>query len=675
VRRFYKFLVLLVTAVLVSSGLSAQAANIYSKAPTPSISGRNSVNNVLTANLGTWSPQPDYFEYEWHKGNSAGDVLGFQSELQVPADVPLNTKIYLVVKPHLAGYPLISRTSAALVVSRPFSASPEPVIPTSVHVGDQLSVICVDGDCNGPCIDWDYDDSCLEYADWRYVDTWSPKPASLRYQWLRDGQNIKGATSATYVVSDDDASSRLSLKVTLGKSGYETVTYVSNESDSVSYLTYGSTAIPVINTNSGAPVFGEWLTVNTNSWDPEPDYFDYQWFRDGEEIDGETYSDYQVGLDDIGHQLTVAVTPYLDYYSRDSYTSQPTLTAIQATLSTPANWRAEGIAAVGKVLDAKASGWTPKTTLNYQWLRDGEDIQGATKPTYKILADDEGHQLQARVVATKPGYTTVTLDTDPTDPVKAQTFSKVPKFTIKGQLGIGRTLTASTSGLKPASESQAYQWYLDGAEIPDATDATYTTAPSDAGHKLSVKITVASEELASVSQLVTLNTKWPIGTRTEYFTGRAIYDACTVVVGDCSEEESDVCDYDPNLDEDVCLPSGWYSFDPDTSVEDGPTLDAYVSLNLSYEPLSWSAKFVSSYAWYGYFAFMSCPESEDSEDGCDAITSFAAKNARKDRTTKTSKIHDGQNIRFNMWTNSYGTYYDDPVFWFRAVKITYTYYK
>lgn len=670
-----KFLVAILTTLLVFSGLSAEAANSYSKAPTPSISGRNSVGNVLQANLGTWSPQPDYFDYEWHKGNAAGVVIGWEQQLTVPSDFPLNTKIYLVVRPHLAGYPLLSRTSTAVTIARPFDTSPEPLIQTSVHVGDKLSITCTSGECNGPCIDWDYDDTCLEFADWKYLDTWSPKPSSVRYQWLRNGENIKGATSPSYTVKDQDSGFQISLKTTLGKSGYETVTYISNQTDSVTYWSYDSNSVPVINTASGAPVFGEVLTVSENTWDPKPDYFDYQWYRDGEEIYGETYSEYTVGLDDLGHQLTVSVSPFLDYYSRDALTSLPTQPAIEATLSTPSNWKVSGITAIGKVVDAKASGWTSKATLNYQWLRDGEEIPGATKSTYKIQAADEGRQLQARVVASKPGFTTVQLETDPTEPVKSHTFSKIPKFTIKGSLGIGKTLTASTAGLKPEADTATFQWYLDGVEISDATDSTYTTLDTDAGHKLSVQITVGSDEFASVTQLVALTTKWPVGTKTEVFSGRSIYDSCTEVAGSCSEEESDNCDYDPDTEEETCLPSGWYAFEPDTSVEDGPTLDVYVSLSLTHEPISWSAKFVTSYAWYGFFAYASCQENDESVQVCDANTVYPVKSTKKDRTTKVSKLHDRENIRFNMWTSSYGTYNNDPVFWFRSVKITYTYYK
>ena len=56
-------------------------------------------------------------------------------------------------------------------------------------------------------------------------------------------------------------------------------------------------------------------------------------------------------------------------------------------------------------------------TRRYQWLRDGQPIAGATQPQYALTAADVGHRISARVVASKPGYTTLTLTTPPIDGV------------------------------------------------------------------------------------------------------------------------------------------------------------------------------------------------------------------------------------------------------------------
>jgi 5'-nucleotidase len=53
--------------------------------------------------------------------------------------------------------------------------------------------------------------------------------AELTYQWLRDGEAIDGATGATYVVTADDGSARLSVVVTANAPGYQSVSSESAE--------------------------------------------------------------------------------------------------------------------------------------------------------------------------------------------------------------------------------------------------------------------------------------------------------------------------------------------------------------------------------------------------------------------------------------------------------------
>ena len=51
--------------------------------------------------------------------------------------------------------------------------------------------------------------------------TWNGSPTSYRYQWLRDGQAIAGATSLAYRVTADDATRTLSVQVTAARAAYQ----------------------------------------------------------------------------------------------------------------------------------------------------------------------------------------------------------------------------------------------------------------------------------------------------------------------------------------------------------------------------------------------------------------------------------------------------------------------
>src|SRR5690606_39886308 len=52
-----------VTTTKVSAGVTVQ--KIFTKAPKPKISGKPVVGTTLTAKVGTWSPKPTKFTYQW----------------------------------------------------------------------------------------------------------------------------------------------------------------------------------------------------------------------------------------------------------------------------------------------------------------------------------------------------------------------------------------------------------------------------------------------------------------------------------------------------------------------------------------------------------------------------------------------------------------------------------
>ena len=54
---------------------------------------------------------------------------------------------------------------------------------------------------------------------------------ALRYQWLRDGEPIEGATGESYRVSSADAGTALSVQVTVSAEGFDPAVLVSDERD------------------------------------------------------------------------------------------------------------------------------------------------------------------------------------------------------------------------------------------------------------------------------------------------------------------------------------------------------------------------------------------------------------------------------------------------------------
>ncbi|MGA8256294.1 MAG: DUF3152 domain-containing protein [Nocardioides sp.] len=83
-------------------------------------------------------------------------------------------------------------------------------------------------------------------GDQRYGETvevvdarWDPAPRTVRYQWLRAGEPIAGATKRRYTIAPGDVGSRLRVQVTAYERGYEPTTATSDGGDPVRH------AVPV----------------------------------------------------------------------------------------------------------------------------------------------------------------------------------------------------------------------------------------------------------------------------------------------------------------------------------------------------------------------------------------------------------------------------------------------
>ncbi|MEX2510137.1 MAG: ExeM/NucH family extracellular endonuclease, partial [Homoserinimonas sp.] len=73
----------------------------------------------------------------------------------------------------------------------------------------------------------------------------------------------------------------------------------------------------------------------------------------------------------------------------------------------------KGTAEFGKNLTVNPGKWSVKgAEISYQWLRDGQPIDGATDKHYRVTDDDIGTSLSAVVTASKEGYANGTAETD-----------------------------------------------------------------------------------------------------------------------------------------------------------------------------------------------------------------------------------------------------------------------
>ncbi|WP_182525362.1 family 78 glycoside hydrolase catalytic domain [Nocardioides dongkuii] len=111
-----------------------------------------------------------------------------------------------------------------------------------------------------------------------------------------------------------------------------------------------------------------------------------------------------------------------------------------------------GAARLGLTLTATPGSWNTKgLSFDYQWLRGGSPVRGATGSTYRLSAADLGKRLSVRVTAAKPGKEPGVATSTATAPVA--------KATSRTKLTVNRSKVASGKPVKVtvrvASQAQA----------------------------------------------------------------------------------------------------------------------------------------------------------------------------------------------------------------------------
>lgn len=170
--------------------------------------------------------------------------------------------------------------------------------------------------------------------------TWSPSDVTLKYQWLRDGVIITGATKTSYTLTNADVGHTMTIAITGSKSGFASRTASSAPIGPVKAGKPTPTPEPEPTnspgavqsstpTVSGAAKRGRTLTGDPGTWGPTGVALTYEWLR-GEVVVASGTTSYKVRNTDLGHQLTFRVTGAKKSLQTVSKTSEPTET-VRAT--------------------------------------------------------------------------------------------------------------------------------------------------------------------------------------------------------------------------------------------------------------------------------------------------------------------------------------------------------
>jgi hypothetical protein len=284
----------------------------------------------------------------------------------------------------------------------------------------------------------------------------------LEYQWYVDGIPIDGATENSYTIDvavQDDAGE------------YHVV--VSNSHGSATSNPATLTVVaegPGISEHPQDQVVcvGDQVTFSVAATGPEP--LTYQWYKDGQPIDGATESSYTIDSanpSDAGGYHVVVTNP-CDFAASDP----ATLTVVTDEPSILQQPQSHSVCRGDSVtFSVTAAGPEP---LSYQWRKDGEPIDGATETSYVISSAEQRSAGSYDVVVTNPCGS---ITSDPA----MLTVSVGPTLLQHPQ---GQTICvgspATFSVVAEGSEPITYQWHKDGQPVGGATEATYTIDPVEA---------------------------------------------------------------------------------------------------------------------------------------------------------------------------------------------------
>ena len=181
------------TATAVGTDASARVLpGTLTRRADPSVSGTPRVGSRLTANPGTWSPAATT-TFQWYADGRA--IVGATDQTFVPTYRQRGATLRVRVVARRPGYTASSATSdstRALSAGRIAVQAP----PTLTGTPTLGSVLTLD------------------------PGAFTPPGATARYQWLRDGKPVSGATGRRRTVSPNDLGHRLSATVTYKATGY-----------------------------------------------------------------------------------------------------------------------------------------------------------------------------------------------------------------------------------------------------------------------------------------------------------------------------------------------------------------------------------------------------------------------------------------------------------------------
>lgn len=435
------------------------------------------VGGTVSVDYSGFSPTPDVIEIQWL---ADGDVVSTQ---QVN---PAQTQAQRSIAPTMLNKRIAARITATSndpnVPDLSFvTNSTEPVSAGSQAVSGSATIVC-DPACQvGGTASADPGDLAVV-----------PNNADVSFEWLADGTVVAVGADAPVALTANLAGQQLVLRFTFRATGYEDAVY---DTAAVT-VEPGELDIPGATVLSGAAQVGRLVAVTAGQTMP-PSRISYQWELDGSEIDGATSASYTPRPRDVDGELRVVVT-----YRSEGYATRREVVDAGAVLP--------GVLATGipGITGSPAEGQTltavpPNLAVDdadvvYQWLADGEPIEGADAETFELGAEQVGRQISVKVMASAQGYEDWQEISTAIGPV-SEYYTAITAPSISGEAKVDEELAIDTTGaFEPTPDSVSIEWLADGRPMVAATGQTFTPSAAQVGQLISVRLTAVTDGITDV---------------------------------------------------------------------------------------------------------------------------------------------------------------------------------
>jgi surface antigen len=423
----------------------------------PTVSGTPQVGKKLTTTHGSWSAKNLTFSYQWLANGKP--IAGATNRRFKPGAGQVGKHLRAKVTATKSGAHSGSARSSATdgVAKGVFVSTTEPSVDGKAQVGEPLA-----------------------------ADRGSYSPAgTFSYQWLAGGKRIDGATSLSFTPTADQLGQGLKVRVALKAPGYKTLRVKSDPTPDVVPGRFRASSAPTV---SGVAQVDQPLTADPGTWTPAGS-ISYQWLADGTPIAGATGTAYTPKPEDLRKNIAIQVTVKQRGYDEAIAMSVATLGVAPGTFLNTAAPTIEGTARVGVPLTATKGDWSPKATISYQWLVDGELVTAATAHRFTPRPQDVGKRVTVVVTATRVAYLAASVASEQTSATLPGLIHNHHAPAISGRAVVGHTLSTTNGTWSITPDEFGYQWYAGHHAIAGATGSTYLVSPAEAGHRIHVVVT------------------------------------------------------------------------------------------------------------------------------------------------------------------------------------------